>query len=78
MKKITFWFSVLLFAGIFLMAPGKFEQTHAARGCCKQAAPGGGWYPNGMSFNQCRSSNQSHDADDLFAPSLTFWWDVNC
>lgn len=78
MIKTICWLSILLFVSVIPLAPGTIEQTHArARGCCMQLAPNGRYYPNGLSFNQCRSAN-GPDNDDLYSPSGRFWWNVNC
>lgn len=70
----------MLFAYAIPITPGTIEQSLAgAGGCCKQHAPDGSWYSNGMGFNQCRSANRRQDNnDDLFQPIGQFWWDVNC
>ncbi|MEJ2429995.1 MAG: hypothetical protein P8075_13930 [Deltaproteobacteria bacterium] len=78
MRKIIFVFGLLLLATTFLIGLPAHYQAYALSGCCKQRdSYRSRWYKNGMSFDECRKSNE-RDKDELFDESGFFWWDVEC
>jgi hypothetical protein len=53
------------------------NQVLAISGCCKERPPGGAWFSNGKSFDECTALNQA-DGDNVLDQSGRYWWDVNC
>jgi len=82
MKKMFLVLATMLFAtGLSVIISNANHFYAQQRGCCVQRDPRTGqWYRNGLNFRQCQDLNLRLDGrqDNLFNPTGSVWWNVNC